>query len=74
MVDARKVYLIFLKYIPQLICYETCYSVLCMRLLNMHAYAQIGKRFPSEKKVVKDPVTGVMLTFLTSTPAGDAKI
>lgn len=36
--------------------------------------AQIGKRFPSERKVVKDPVTGTMLTFLTSTPTGDAKI
>jgi oligogalacturonide lyase len=36
--------------------------------------AQIGKRFPSERKVIKDPVTGVMLTFLTSTPAGDSKI
>src|SRR6478672_11937089 len=38
------------------------------------ANAQIGRRFPSEKKVVKDPVTGTMLTFLTSTPAGDSKI
>lgn len=38
------------------------------------ADAQIGKRFPSERKVVKDPVTGTMLTFLTSTPAGDSKI
>ena len=36
--------------------------------------AQIGRRFPSERKVVKDPVTGTMLTFLTSTPAGDSKI
>jgi len=36
--------------------------------------AQIGRRFPSEKKIVKDPVTGVKLTFLTSTPAGDSKI
>ena len=36
--------------------------------------AQIGSRFPSEKKVVTDPVTGVKLTFLTSKPAGDAKI
>src|SRR6185436_15344955 len=25
-------------------------------------------------KVIKDPVTGTMLTFLTSTPAGDSKI
>src|SRR6476661_3505883 len=38
------------------------------------SFAQIGKRFPSEKKLVKDPVTGTMLTFLTSTPAGDSKI
>jgi oligogalacturonide lyase len=35
---------------------------------------QIGKRFASEKKLVKDPVTGTMLTFLTSTPNGDGKI
>ncbi|MPQ55958.1 hypothetical protein [Duganella sp. FT27W] len=38
------------------------------------AQAQIGTRFPSERKVVKDPVTGTMLTFLTSTPRGDSKI
>jgi oligogalacturonide lyase len=38
------------------------------------ASAQLGKRFPSEKKIVPDPVTGVPLTFLTSTPAGDSKI
>ncbi|WP_026714891.1 TolB-like translocation protein [Flavobacterium daejeonense] len=36
--------------------------------------AQIGRRFPSERKIVKDPVTGTMLTFLTSTPMGDSKI
>jgi hypothetical protein len=36
--------------------------------------AQIGKRFPSERKLVKDPVTGTMLTFLTSKPYGDSKI
>jgi oligogalacturonide lyase len=36
--------------------------------------AQIGRRFPSERKVIKDPVTGATLTFLTSTPAGDSKI
>ena len=36
--------------------------------------AQIGKRFPSERKVMKDPITGTMLTFLTSTPNGDSKI
>ncbi len=35
------------------------------------AHGQLGKRFPSERKVMKDPVTGTMLTFLTSTPMGD---
>jgi oligogalacturonide lyase len=38
------------------------------------ASAQIGRRFPSEKKIISDPVTGVPLSFLTSTPAGDSKI
>ena len=43
-------------------------------LFSTSANAQIGRRFPSEKKVVKDPVTGTLLTFLTSTPSGDSKI
>jgi oligogalacturonide lyase len=43
-------------------------------LLSQPASAQIGRRFPSERKEVKDPVTGTMLTFLTSTQNGDAKI
>lgn len=38
------------------------------------SFAQIGRRLPSERKVIPDPVTGVPLTFLTSTPAGDSKI
>ena len=36
--------------------------------------AQVGRRFPSEKKIVIDPVTGTPLTFLTTSPAGDSKI
>lgn len=36
--------------------------------------AQLGQRFPSERKIVTDPVTGVPLTFLTTTSAGDSKI
>lgn len=36
--------------------------------------AQIGTRFPSERKIVTDSVTGAELIFLTSTPAGDSKI
>lgn len=43
-------------------------------VLYVPVSAQIGTRFLSEKKVVKDPVTGTELTFLTSTPAGDSKI
>ena len=45
-------------------------ALLCINLI----FAQIGARFPSERKVVKDPVTGTMLTFLTSKPFGDSKI
>lgn len=43
-------------------------------VLASTASAQVGRRFPSEKRVVPDPVTGIPLTFLTSTPAGDSKI
>ena len=43
-------------------------------LAPLSSMAGIGQRFPSEKKIVPDPVTGVPLTFLTSTPAGDSKI
>lgn len=43
-------------------------------LISVLLNAQIGKRFPSEKKIVKDPVTRTMLTFLTSKPYGDSKI
>lgn len=43
-------------------------------LIVIISYTQIGKRFPSERKVIKDPVTGTLLTFLTSTPNGDSKI
>lgn len=51
-------------------------TLLCLSALtlSLDASAQIGKRFPSERKVVKDPVTGTMLTFLTSKPHGDSKI
>ncbi len=48
--------------------------VIVVLSLTSAAHAQIGRRFPSEKKIVRDPMTGTMLTFLTSTPAGDSKI
>src|SRR5436190_3427988 len=44
----------------------------CFVQHTMHA--QIGRRFPSEKKIITDPVTGARLIFLTSTPNGDSKI
>lgn len=44
-------------------------------LLALPATAQIGRRFPSERKVVIDPKTGVELVFLTSQSGmGDTKI
>ncbi|MGO9114489.1 MAG: hypothetical protein ACLP9L_35175 [Thermoguttaceae bacterium] len=47
----------------------------CVSLfLSGLASAQVGRRFPSEKKVVEDPVTGVPLTFLTTGPSNDAKL
>ncbi len=49
----------------------TCFAGLFPAIPSL---AQIGKRFPSERKEVIDPVTGVKLLFLTSTPAGDSKI
>jgi oligogalacturonide lyase len=51
---------------------NTC--LLLTLLFSVFAHAQIGKRFPSERKLVKDPVTGIMLTFVTSKPFGDSKI
>jgi oligogalacturonide lyase len=58
-------------------------KILLPRLLSLIAISafystsllsQIGTRFPSELKKVKDPLTGTVLTFLTSKPAGDSKI
>ena len=48
--------------------------LLLISLSSVVVNAQIGKRFPSEKKVVKDPVTGIDLVFLTSSSHGDSKI
>lgn len=43
-------------------------------LLALPAAGQVGRRFPSEKKIVTDPVTGVPLTFLTTKPGNDLKM
>ena len=48
--------------------------LLSLVLAMTPAWAQIGQRFPSEKRIVNDPVTGTPLTFLTTKPHGDSKI
>ncbi len=49
-----------------------CWIVLVLPLI---AVAQMGRRFPSERKVINDPKTGVELVFLTSkSGTGDSKI
>lgn len=53
--------------------YKLIFLFLAVNLIQP-LQAQIGTRFPSERKVIKDPVTGYELIFLTSTPAGDSKI
>lgn len=42
-------------------------------LVTVTTFGQIGTRFPSEKKIIKDPVTGQKLIFLTTKSAGDSK-
>lgn len=50
-------------------------SLCAFFLLASPAFGQIGTRFPSERKVIKDPVTGAELIFLTSQQGkGDSKI
>jgi oligogalacturonide lyase len=53
---------------------RTTAACLALTAFVSTAFAQVGHRLPSEKKIVVDPVTGFPLTFLTSTPAGDSKI
>lgn len=48
-------------------------SIIFFLFLTVTVFSQIGKRFPSEKKIIKDPVTGVDLIFLTTKSAGDSK-
>ena len=56
------------KTLPSLL--RTCFLI----LVSVSTNAQIGTRFPSEKKIITDPVTGTQLTFLTSKAEGDSKI
>jgi oligogalacturonide lyase len=47
--------------------------VVCV-LFPLSAWAQLGKAFESERKVLKDPATGHEIVFLTSKPRDDSKI
>ncbi len=50
------------------------FLVAVMMVTMLGAWSQIGKRFPSERKEIKDPATGNLLIFLTSASTGDTKI
>lgn len=49
-------------------------SLALLLFASSSVFAGIGDRFPSEKKIINDPVTGIKLAFLTSQAAGDSKI
>ncbi len=49
-------------------------TIVIVMTLASSMQGQVGRRWPAEKKVVPDPITGVPLTFLTTDPAGDSKI
>ena len=54
---------------------KVLFSCLAIWAISLLAMAQLGTRFPSERKVIKDPKTGVELVFLTSkSGTGDSKI
>jgi oligogalacturonide lyase len=46
-----------------------CFAIV-MLFAASAVFAQMGRTWPSEKKIVPDPVTGLPLTFLTSTDGG----
>ena len=50
-------------------------SLMLVSACTLALHAQMGTRFPSERKVINDPKTGVELVFLTSkSGTGDSKI
>ncbi len=49
-------------------------AIVACLALPLLANAQVGRRYPSEKKIVPDPVTGVAMSVLTAGNSSDAKI
>lgn len=51
------------------------FCIMMAAMCSLGVWAQLGRRFPSERKVIIDPKTGVELVFLTSkSGTGDSKI
>lgn len=62
------------KLVKQRVLVFLCLSML--QLFNIvHAQtSNVGKRFPSEKMIYVDKITGIPITVLTTSPANDSKI
>lgn len=54
--------------------YKTLIAGLALFLICSNAWSQTGRRYPSEKKIITDKVTGKKLTVLTTSPGDDSKI
>ncbi len=52
---------------------RVAFFIFCLGVV-IPGMSQIGKVYRSERKVIKDPLTGSKLIFLTSKPEGDYKI
>src|SRR5689334_17119103 len=48
--------------------------ITALLLVTMNGVAQVGKKFPSERKEYKDSVTGRNVIVLTTHPGSDTKI
>ena len=54
---------------------QRLFSIIVAVIICVTATAYMGQRFPSERKVIIDPKTGVELVFLTTkSGTGDSKI
>src|ERR1039458_9099101 len=55
-------------------CFRRIRTTFCIAIVMLFAasaaFAQMGRTWPSEKKIVPDPVTGLPLEFLTITDGG----
>jgi len=63
---------------PNSICLSAVLVLVTIVNANLYSASQdasyVGRRFPSERKTYKDPVTGYEISMLTTSPAKDNKI